>query len=223
MNKKDMNKKDMNKKDMNKKKIGILGGTFDPIHLGHLIIAEQARDQYGLDQVLLIPSGHSYFKDNRAQKVLPALTRLEMTRKAVSDYPPFEVSDIEVLRSGNTYTYETLEELADLHPEAELYFIVGADTVCSMSTWREPARIFAACTVLAAMREDQVDPESFQQGIKDLENRFHARIRTISIPNIGISSTQIRERAGNGKSIHYLVPNALESYIIENGIYKKNS
>lgn len=218
-----MNKKDMNKKDMNKKKIGILGGTFDPIHLGHLIIAEQARDQYGLDQVLLIPSGHSYFKDNRAQKVLPALTRLEMTRKAVSDYPPFEVSDIEVLRSGNTYTYETLEELADLHPEAELYFIVGADTVCSMSTWREPARIFAACTVLAAMREDQVDPESFQQGIKDLENRFHARIRTISIPNIGISSTQIRERAGNGKSIHYLVPNALESYIIENGIYKKNS
>ena len=218
-----MNKKDMNKKDMNKKKIGILGGTFDPIHLGHLIIAEQARDQYGLDQVLLIPSGHSYFKDNRAQKVLPALTRLEMTRKAVSDYPPFEVSDIEVRRSGNTYTYETLEELADLHPEAELYFIVGADTVCSMSTWREPARIFAACTVLAAMREDQVDPESFQQGIKDLENRFHARIRTISIPNIGISSTQIRERAGNGKSIHYLVPNALESYIIENGIYKKNS
>lgn len=218
-----MNKKDMNKKDMNKKKIGILGGTFDPIHLGHLIIAEQARDQYGLDQVLLIPSGHSYFKDNRAQKVLPALTRLEMTRKAVSDYPPFEVSDIEVLRSGNTYTYETLEELADLHPEAELYFIVGADTVCSMSTWREPARIFAACTVLAAMREDQVDPESFEQGIKDLENRFHARIRTISIPNIGISSTQIRERAGNGKSIHYLVPNALESYIIENGIYKKNS
>ena len=218
-----MNKKDMNKKDMNKKKIGILGGTFDPIHLGHLIIAEQARDQYGLDQILLIPSGHSYFKDNRAQKVLPALTRLEMTRKAVSDYPPFEVSDIEVLRSGNTYTYETLEELADLHPEAELYFIVGADTVCSMSTWREPARIFAACTVLAAMREDQVDPESFQQGIKDLENRFHARIRTISIPNIGISSTQIRERAGNGKSIHYLVPNALESYIIENGIYKKNS
>ena len=218
-----MNKKDMNKKDMNKKKIGILGGTFDPIHLGHLIIAEQARDQYGLDQVLLIPSGHSYFKDNRAQKVLPALTRLEMTRKAVSDYPPFEVSDIEVLRSGNTYTYETLEELADLHPEAELYFIVGADTVCSMSTWREPARIFAACTVLAAMREDQVDPESFEQGIKDLENRFHARIRTISIPNIGISSTQIRERAGNGKSIHYQVPNAQESYIIENGIYKKNS
>ena len=213
----------MNKKNMNKIKIGILGGTFDPIHLGHLIIAEQARDQYGLDLVLLIPSGHSYFKDNRAQKVLPALTRLEMTRKAVSDYPPFEVSDIEVLRSGNTYTYETLEELADLHPEAELYFIVGADTVCSMSTWREPARIFAACTVLAAMREDQVDPESFEQGIKDLENRFHARIRTISIPNIGISSTQIRERAGNGKSIHYLVPNALESYIIENGIYKKNS
>ena len=200
-------------------RLGILGGTFDPIHYGHLIIAEQARDQFDLDKVLLIPSGHSYSKDNRKQKVLPPQTRLEMTRIAVDGYEPFEVSDIEVTRPGNTYSFETLEALAGQYPEAELFFIVGADTICSMDTWKEPARIFSACTVLAAMREDQVDPESFQTARKALEEKYGAVIRTVSIPNIGISSTDIRERVGLKKSIHYLVPYTLERYIIENGIY----
>ena len=201
-------------------KIGILGGTFDPIHLGHLIIAEQARDQYELDKVLLIPSGHSYFKDNRSRKVLPAEVRLEMTKIAAGDHKPFEVSDIEVNRPGNSYSFETLEALKEQNPEAELFFIVGADTICSMRTWREPKRIFDVCTVLAAMREDQVDPEEFREEIKALERDFGAKIFPVLIPNIGISSTMIRERAAAGKTIHYLVPYALESYIIENGMYK---
>ena len=203
-----------------RKRIGLLGGTFDPIHIGHLIIAEQARDQYQLDRVLLIPSGHSYFKDHRSKKVQPAQVRLEMTKIAAGSYKPFEVSDIEVNRPGNTYSFETLEELKALNPESELFFIVGADTICSMRTWREPQRIFDVCTVLAAMREDQVDPEEFQRETQALEKDFGARIYPVSIPNIGISSTQIRERAASGKSIHYLVPDALESYIIETGIYK---
>ena len=204
----------------NTEKIGILGGTFDPIHLGHLIIAEQARDQYGLDRVLLIPSGHSYFKDNRSRKVQPAQTRLEMTRIAARDHAPFEVSDIEVNRPGNTYSFETLEQLRELYPSSELYFIVGADTVCSMRTWRAPERIFAACTILAAIREDQVDPEQLKNESEALARDYGARILPVEIPNIGISSTDIRERATAGKSIHYLVPSALESYIIKNGIYK---
>lgn len=201
-------------------KIGILGGTFDPIHMAHLIIAEQARDQYGLDKVLLIPSGHSYLKDSRAQKVLPPQTRLEMTRIAAEGYEPFEVSDIEVNRPGNSYSFETLEEIASRNPGAELYFIVGADTVCSMRTWREPARIFNICTVLAAIREDQVDPAKLEEETLSLQRDFGARILPVKIPNIGISSTDIRERVGNGKSIHYLVPDSLESYIIETGIYR---
>ena len=204
----------------NKERIGILGGTFDPIHLGHLIIAEQARDQYELDRVLLIPSGHSYFKDNRSKKVQSAQVRLRMTQIAAEGYAPFEVSDIEVNRPGNTYSFETLEELKADNPDAKLFFIVGADTVCAMRTWREPARIFAVCTVLAAMREDQVDPEKLREETRSLEKDFGARIYPVSIPNIGISSTQIRERAALGKSIHYLVPDPLESYIIETGIYK---
>ena len=210
----------MREQTIKAERIGILGGTFDPIHLGHLIIAEQARDQYRLDRVLLIPSGHSYFKDHRSKKVQPAQVRLEMTKIAAGSYKPFEVSDIEVNRPGNTYSFETLEELKALNPESELFFIVGADTICSMRTWREPQRIFDVCTVLAAMREDQVDPEEFQRETQALEKDFGARIYPVSIPNIGISSTQIRERAASGKSIHYLVPDALESYIIESGIYK---
>ena len=210
----------MREQTIKAERIGILGGTFDPIHLGHLIIAEQARDQYQLDRVLLIPSGHSYFKDNRSKKVQPAKVRLEMTKIAAGSYKPFEVSDIEVNRPGNTYSFETLEELKTQNPESELFFIVGADTICSMRTWREPQRIFDVCTVLAAMREDQVDPEDFKKETEALERDFGARIYPVSIPNIGISSTQIRERAAFGKSVHYLVPDALESYIIETGIYK---
>lgn len=210
----------MNNRSDHTQRIGILGGTFDPIHLGHLIIAEQARDQYKLDKVLLIPSGHSYFKDSREQKVQPAQTRLEMTRIAAQDHAPFEVSDIEVMRPGNTYSFETLEEIKENNPDAELFFIVGADTVCSMGTWREPARIFAVCTVLAAMREDQVDPEQLERESEALRREYGARILPVTIPNIGISSTDIRQRAGSGKSIHYLVPDPLESYIIETGIYK---
>ena len=210
----------MREQKIKAERIGILGGTFDPIHIGHLSIAEQARDQYQLDRVLLIPSGHSYFKDNRSKKVQPAQVRLEMTKIAAGSYKPFEVSDIEVNRPGNTYSFETLEELKTQNPESELFFIVGADTICSMRTWREPQRIFDVCTVLAAMREDQVDPEEFKKETEALERDFGARIYPVSIPNIGISSTQIRERAAFGKSVHYLVPDALESYIIETGIYK---
>ena len=210
----------MREQTIKAERIGILGGTFDPIHLGHLIIAEQARDQYQLDRVLLIPSGHSYFKDHRSKKVQPAQVRLEMTKIAAGSYKPFEVSDIEVNRPGNTYSFETLEELKALNPESELFFIVGADTICSMRTWREPQRIFDVCTVLAAMREDQVDPEEFQRETQALEKDFGARIYPVSIPNIGISSTQIRERAASGKSIHYLVPERVERYIIESGIYR---
>lgn len=167
-------------------RIGILGGTFDPIHLGHLIIAEQARDQYSLDKVLLIPSGHSYFKDNRSKKVQPAQVRLEMTKIAAGDYGPFDVSDIEVNRPGNTYSFETLEELKAQYPESELFFIVGADTICSMRTWKEPKRIFDVCTVLAAMREDQVDPDSFKKESLALGRDFGARILPVELSLIHI-------------------------------------
>lgn len=201
-------------------RIGIMGGTFDPIHLGHLIMAEQARDQFDLEKVLLIPSGHSYFKDNRAWKVTDSKMRLEMTRLAAYDQPGFEVSSIEVLREGNSYTCETLQQLGELHPDVDYYYIVGADTIMSMRMWRKPKEIFERCEVLAAIRDDQVPEDHLKAEIEALERDFGAVIHLLSVPNIGISSTDIRKRSAEGRSIHYMVPAAVERYIIKTGVYR---
>ena len=201
------------------KRIGILGGTFDPIHMGHMIIAEQAYDQFALDEVLLIPSGHSYFKDSREQKVLDPEIRYEMTALAASVHERFTASRIEVDRSGNSYTYETLEALAKEYPGAELYNIVGADTICNMRLWYKPEAIFRNCIILAAGGEEQVSEASMQEEISLLERDYGAVIRTLSVPTIGISSTDIRERVRSGRSIRYLVPEPVERYIMETGIY----
>lgn len=201
-------------------RIGIMGGTFDPIHLGHLIVAEQARDQFALEKVLLMPSGHSYFKDHRAKKVTDSGIRLEMTRLAAQGQKYFEASDVEVMRAGNSYTYETLQQLTAAHPDTDYYYIVGADTIMAMRIWREPKAIFDRCEVLAAVRNDQVADTALKAEIKALERDYGAHIHLLSVPNIGISSTDIRERAALGRSIHYLVPEAVERYIMETGIYK---
>lgn len=204
------------------KKVGILGGTFDPIHMGHLIVAQEALDFYHLDRVILMPSGHSYFKDHReGPQVLSSRTRLEMTGLAASDNPNFSCSAIEVEREGNTYTYETLEELHRLHPDQEYYFIVGGDTIMSIRSWREPQRIFDSCVILAALREDEVSPADFEREKQALIRDFGARIRTLRIPTIGISSTDIRKRVKDKRSIHYLVPKVVEQYIIEKGLYRE--
>ena len=202
------------------KKIGILGGTFDPIHTAHLIIAEAARDAFSLDEVLLMPSGHSYLKDDRAQKVLPPEIRFEMARLAAEDNPHFTASDFEILREGNTYTSETLRALRELHPEDWLYFIVGADSVRSILTWKDPGVIFKNCTLLAAIREDGVPTEEFLKAVDNLRSDYAADIHILEIPAIGISSTDIRNRVKSGRTIHYLVPEKVERYIIETGIYR---
>ena len=144
-----------------KRRVGILGGTFDPIHMAHLIIAEAAYDAFDLDEVLLMPSGHSYFKDDREQKVLPPEIRYAMTCEAASDNPHFTASDFEIHRPGNTYTCDTLRELRMQNPENHYFFIVGADTVLSILTWKNPEQIFADCTLLAAIREDGIPTEAF--------------------------------------------------------------
>lgn len=202
------------------KKVGILGGTFDPIHMAHLIIAEAAYDAFSLDEVLLMPSGHSYLKDNRAQKVLPPETRFEMTRLAAADNPHFTASDFEIQRKGNTYTSETLRALRALHPDHEYYFIVGADSVRTILTWKDPEIIFQNCTLLAAIREDGVPTEEFLKAVDNLRTEYGARIHILEIPAIGISSTDIRNRVKSGRSIHYLVPERVERYIIDSGIYR---
>lgn len=202
------------------KRVGILGGTFDPIHTAHLIIAEAAYDAFDLDEVLLMPSGHSYFKDSRSQKVLSPEVRYQMVCEAAADNPHFTASDFEIRREGNTYTYETLRELRRMNPDNHYFFIVGADSVRDILKWRNPESIFADCTLLAALREDGIPTEEFLREVEHLRKDYGADIHTLEIPAIGISSTDIRNRIKSGRTIHYLVPERVERYIIEKGIYR---
>lgn len=201
------------------KKIGIFGGTFNPIHSGHLILAETAFDAAGLDEVWFIPSGCSYMKPQ--EEILPGQTRLEMARQAVLDNPNFKVLDVEVKREGYSYTCETFGWLLKNCPDTEFYYIVGADTLFSMEKWKEPEKIFASSVVLAAVRGD-ADMEALYQKADDLCSRYKARIKLIPSLQIEISSTQIRKKAAEGNSIRYLVPEAVRTYIEDNKLYRSN-
>ncbi len=203
-----------------KKKTGIMGGTFNPIHVGHLLLAENARDSFGLDEILFIPSGRSYMKQEA--EILDRRERYEMTSLAIEGNPAFSISDIEVRRKGNTYTCDTLSRLKASEPETEFYFIVGADSLFSMETWREPERIFRDCVVLAAVRDDK-DSDKLQGQISYLEEKFNARIYQITFKEIDISSTDIRMRLANGQSIRYMVPDKVISYIEEHHLYREDA
>lgn len=198
-------------------KIGILGGTFNPIHNGHLILAETARQAYGLDKVLLIPSGCSYMKDQK--EILPGSVRLEMTRLAAQDNPCFEASDVEVEWEGNTYTFETLRRLRSIYPTAEFYFIIGADTLYNMNFWKNPELIFAETVILVSVRDGCQD-EGLSREIRQMEEKYHADIRLLSSLHVEISSTDIRSRCREGRSIRYLVPESVRIFLEENGYYR---
>lgn len=199
-------------------KTGILGGTFDPIHLGHLIMAEEAYEAAGLDRVILMPTGHSYFKENR--KVAPPEVRLALCRAAAADNPHLVVSDLETRRSGDTYTVTTLRELTDLYPEDQFFYIVGADTLVQMRLWVEPAEIFRRAVILVAAREDETASDTLTDEIRELKAQYQADIRPLPVRNIEISSTDVRERVQAGRSIRYLVPPAVEEEINRRGLYQ---
>ena len=198
-------------------RIGIMGGTFNPIHIGHLLLAENAYSAFGLDQVLFIPSGCSYMKEQSA--ILDAATRLRMTALAIEDNPHFQVSDIEIRRPGYTYTCETLEQLEKQNPDAEYFFLVGADSLFAMETWKDPEIIFQKATVLAAVRDDCGNSRLSEQA-RRLREKYRANLFLIPSGNVEISSSDIRRRIQEGRSIRYLVPERVRKYIEENGLYR---
>ena len=200
------------------KKIGILGGTFNPIHFGHLIIAEQALFEFGLDRVIIMPSGNSYLKKD--MKMPEAAVRLEMVRLAVSDNPFFSVSDMEIRRGGNTYTADTIEELNSLFPDDALFFITGADALHEMKNWVTPERIFSGCTVITSVRNN----ESLDELYRDIEfykEHFDAKIEVLHTTNIDISSSMIRELVRQGRSVRYYLPEAVRMFIYERYLYEQ--
>ncbi len=203
-----------------RKKIGIMGGTFDPPHFGHLLIAETARDAFSLDAVMFMPSGRSYFKDRQTRRVSDKYERLEMTRLAVRDNPFFTVTDMEVMREGRTYTAETMEILTRENPDTDYFFIVGADTVVTMRTWYHPEQVFASCTILAAVREESVKSSALLMEMEALQKEFGARIHLMDVPNVAFSSTDIKNRLEAGRSVRYMLPEAVINYIRERELYQ---
>ncbi len=205
--------------DINKpnQKIGILGGTFNPIHNGHLLLAQTAREAFSLDSVLVMPSGQSYLKANK--QVLEGHIRYEMVKLAVSDMPYLIPCDMEIKRPGNTYTYETLYALKDIYPDTVFYFIIGADNLFSIENWVKPKEIFANCVLLVAVRND-IDKESLLEKAEELKSRFSADIRLLPFQNTPISSTQIRECVKKGEAIGSYVPERVASYICEHHLYQ---
>jgi nicotinate-nucleotide adenylyltransferase len=189
-------------------KLGVLGGTFDPIHIAHLLLAEQAREQLYLDRVLFIPAGDPWRKASR--RVAPAVHRLAMTRLAVAGNPGFVVDDCEVTREGPTYTADTLRELHERYPRDQLYLLLGEDALADLPFWHEPASLAENATIVVAPRggfvlpELPFDPES---------------VVRITMPFLDVSSTDLRSRARHGKSLRYLVPDAVIDYIRDHRVY----
>jgi len=199
-------------------KIGLLGGTFDPIHIGHLLIAEDAREALGLDTVVFIPAGRPWLKAN--QSVTDPQHRLAMVGLAIGPNPHFQVSDIEIRRQGPTYTVDTLEQLQqDYSPNTEKFLILGMDSLNELARWRSPERLFDLCVVVGVSRpgQEEIDIDK----LESIAEGASGKIVLISGPSVGISGTNIRDRVVHGKSIKYRVPVDVESYILEHGLYTR--
>ena len=199
-----------------KKSTGMRGGTFNPIHNGHLTLARKAREQFALDEVLFMPCGEPYMK--ASQKIESGEIRAAMTALAIQNEPCFILSTVEIEHHGNTYTYETLEHLRRENPDTEYYFIIGADNLFQISHWAMPERIFANCRILAAVRDDKTVADMERQ-IRLLHQKYHAAIHLLQIGCIDISSSDIRQKIAKGESIDEYVPASVRSYIVEKGLY----
>ncbi len=195
------------------RRLGIMGGTFDPIHYGHLVTAEEALVQFALDEVIFVPTGQPWMKEDR--DVSPAEDRYLMTVIATASNPRFSVSRIEVDRGGPTYTVDTLRTLAGDHPDAELYFITGADAILEIFHWKDPEEVLSLAHFIAATRPGY-DLAHFEA---DATTR-HPRVSVMSIPALAISSTDVRARVREGRPIRYLVPDGVRSYIEKRGLYR---
>ena len=202
---------------MKRRKIGIMGGTFNPIHNGHVALAQAAYNFCVLDEVWFMPSGVSYLKEQN--EIVSGHHRLEMTRLAVQGVPYFGVSDMEIRREGYTYTVDTLCLLREMHPDDDFYFIMGADSLFGFPKWRESETIASLCTLVAVVRDD-VDTQKLQSQQQLVERTLSAHVILVPFRKVDISSSDIREKIKNGENVADIMPVGVLQYIEQHELYK---
>lgn len=206
-------------KASNKLCYAIMGGTFDPIHFGHLAAAETVKEELHCDKVIFIPSGNPPHKKMRT--LTDAKHRFTMTAMAVSSNPNFEVSNIEIGRNGYTYTLDTVKQLLDYYNNnVELIFITGADAILEVETWYKVEELLKLCSFVAVTRPGY-EKSKLEQKLHYLQSKYNSRLYSIDVPGLNISSTDIRKRVKEGRSIKYLVPEEIEQYIYKYELYKE--
>lgn len=199
-------------------KIGILGGTFDPIHNGHLMLGEYAYRQFDLDLIWFMPNGNPPHKSDDTIES-QTKNRVEMVKRAISGTEYFSLQPYEVENKEIHYSYKTMEFFEKSYPEYEFYFIIGADSLFSIEKWVHPEILLKKCVILAAYRDEKGTEEMLAQ-IAYLNQKYHADIRLLNTPNVDISSSEIREMLKEGQSIQRMVPDAVYAYIEENQLYR---
>jgi nicotinate-nucleotide adenylyltransferase len=208
--------------------VGVLGGTFDPIHIAHLRLAEEMREALSLERVLLVPAGDPPLK---RRGVAQADHRLEMVKRAAASNPALEVCELEVRRAGPSYSVDTLAELREQRPGDALWFLVGADTLRDLEAWREPARLFTLAHFAVATRPGHTLPlrellpaglaGAFRDGPRGLVHESGNELRTIPFTPLAISASDVRRRVASGASIRYLVPDEVIEYIGKHHLYRE--
>ncbi len=198
------------------RKIGIVGGTFNPIHNVHLLLGEAAREQFGLDRIIYIPSGCSYMKKD--DNIPAGELRYQMVKLAIENNPYFTCSRIEIDREGNTYTIDTLMELRKMYPGDELYLIIGGDTLKQIETWYKAEEIFKNCVILAAIRNNMTI-EEMDEIRRHLHDTYNADVRILQFRDIEMSSSDVRNRLLKGRSVRYMVPDSVIEFAIIKNIY----
>lgn len=200
------------------KRIGIMGGTFDPVHNGHLLLGKQAYEEYGMDEIWYMPSHIPPHKKDR--KITESKDRIAMLHLALKDLPYCVVSEFEMKREGNTYTAQTLELLKNEYPECQFYFIIGADSLFQIETWYHPEKVMALTTLMVSGREYERAQCTFEEQIDYLTEKYGAKILPLHNEEVDIASAEIRRRISEGKDVTKDIPAEVADYIKEHGLYK---
>ncbi|MET9328081.1 nicotinate-nucleotide adenylyltransferase [Tsukamurella sp. NPDC003166] len=195
-----------------RRRVGVMGGTFDPIHHGHLVAASEVADRFDLDEVVFVPTGRPWQKN----EVTPAEDRYLMTVIATASNPRFSVSRVDIDRGGDTYTVDTLRDLQGQNPDADLYFITGADALASILSWQDWEELFGLATFIGVSRP------GYQLAADHLSDVPKDRLFLVEVPALAISSTECRARADAGRPVWYLVPDGVVQYIAKRALYQSS-